>query len=240
MKNPISQNGSQIKYEVSLVQVIVRLHTDKYIRNSGGQVVGGEDLRDAINRLFPNNALLHKHLENGQSDFSYPLVQYKIINGKCYLVGFKKGAALISDLDMVGKIISLKGEKYRIVKRDVIYESPSLTFSDTLQRYRFLTPWLPLDQENYEEYLTLDMLQRRLKLDSIIRGNIIETAKGLEVWLNQHIYALFMASKKISSVFKDQKMITFYGTLVTNVILPDYIGIGKAKSHGFGTIKRIL
>ena len=39
--------------------------------------------------------------------------------------------------------------------------------------------------------------------------------------------------------FKDQKMLAFSGNFVTNAVLPDLAGIGKAVSRGFGTVSKI-
>jgi len=40
------------------------------------------------------------------------------------------------------------------------------------------------------------------------------------------------------SMFKNQEMLTFQGKFVTNAVLPDYVGLGKSVSRGFGTIVR--
>jgi hypothetical protein len=39
--------------------------------------------------------------------------------------------------------------------------------------------------------------------------------------------------------FKDQKMLAFSGDFVTNAVLPDLAGIGKAVSRGFGSVQKI-
>jgi hypothetical protein len=44
--------------------------------------------------------------------------------------------------------------------------------------------------------------------------------------------------KSKATNFKDTKMVAFQGNFITNALLPDEIGIGKAVSRGFGTIKK--
>jgi hypothetical protein len=41
------------------------------------------------------------------------------------------------------------------------------------------------------------------------------------------------------TLFKDKKMIAFTGRFSSNSFLPDYTGIGKAVSRGFGTVMQI-
>lgn len=36
--------------------------------------------------------------------------------------------------------------------------------------------------------------------------------------------------------FKNEKMLGVYGQFTSNALVPDYIGLGKSVSRGFGTI----
>jgi hypothetical protein len=45
--------------------------------------------------------------------------------------------------------------------------------------------------------------------------------------------------KEITIKFKGKEIIGFLGNFQVNFYLPDYIGLGKSVSRGFGTIKRI-
>ncbi len=39
--------------------------------------------------------------------------------------------------------------------------------------------------------------------------------------------------------FKNQEMLAFNGNFVTNAELPNWVGIGKSPSRGFGTIEKL-
>ena len=45
--------------------------------------------------------------------------------------------------------------------------------------------------------------------------------------------------KETSIKFKGKGMIGFFGTFQVNFKLPDYIGLGKSVSRGFGTIEKL-
>jgi hypothetical protein len=44
--------------------------------------------------------------------------------------------------------------------------------------------------------------------------------------------------KSRSSSLKGNEIIAFTGSFVTNFLIPDYFGLGKSVSRGFGTVKR--
>ena len=219
-----------------ITQVIVHLRLDRPIN---GRLTKGKDLRGAIANLYPEKRLLHQHREDGKVDYHYPLVQYKIVKGKCLIVGFCEGAKLLSNIDLVMKTLLLAGEEYKILAKELEINNTSIEITETLQRYRFITPWLALNQKNYQEYRSFSMAEKRNKLDSLLRSHLLMTAKGLGVWFDKQVYTAINQTKNCSVLFKEQGLIGVYGVLLTNVQLPELIGIGQATSHGFGTIKKI-
>ncbi len=65
-------------------------------------------------------------------------------------------------------------------------------------------------------------------------------SKLLGYWLGreQEIIA-DVAVKEENVILKGKPMIGFTGAFKCNVIIPDYLGIGKSVSRGFGTVERI-
>jgi hypothetical protein len=45
--------------------------------------------------------------------------------------------------------------------------------------------------------------------------------------------------KETSIKFKGEDVIGFFGIFQVNFYLPDYIGLGKSVSRGFGTVRKI-
>ncbi len=105
--------------------------------------------------------------------------------------------------------------------------------------YRFASPWLALNSENYMKYKHSSIKERRELLRKIFIGNILSMSKHLKynvpttIEVDLELYPL-----KVS--FKDISMIGFKGIFETNFLVPDYMGIGKAVSHGFGIVKKLL
>jgi len=199
-----------------------------------------KDLRGALANLYPQERLLHQHREDGKLDYRYPLIQYKIINNEYLLIGIQEGAELLTNLDLVSRTLSLEKEKYTILTEEMEFYHISIKVIDPLQRYHFITPWLALNEKNYEKYQKLGTRDKRKRmLEKILVGNIISMSKGLGYTVFGPIEANIIELKEVRTSLKGTPMLGFLGTFSVNFEIPDYWGIGKSVSRGFGTIKRI-
>jgi hypothetical protein len=103
-----------------------------------------------------------------------------------------------------------------------------------------LTPWFPLNQDNYDDYEALETFEaKEEELERILTGNILSQAKGLDYWIDNRLKVeLDFYSLKRPVYHKGVKFHGFKGSFTVNFNLPDYLGLGKSVSHGFGTVKR--
>ena len=76
-------------------------------------------------------------------------------------------------------------------------------------------------------------------LERILVGNIISMSKGLGYTVPGQIEANIFDLRKIHTKLKGTHMLAFLGTFSVNFEIPDYWGIGKSVSRGFGTVKRL-
>lgn len=220
----------------SFIQAVVYLRLDRQIN---GEFIKGKDLRGAIANFYPEKRLLHQHRVDGKTNYSYPLVQYKIIDDECLLVGFKEGAKLLSSLDLVMKVLSLGSENYNILSKEMRIYHVSMGITEILQHYHLLTPWLALNERNYEKYQGLENWTRKKEfLAKILIGNIISMSKGIGYTVPEPIKASIGHPREIKTSLKGTPMLGFLGTFSVNFEIPDYWGIGKSVSRGFGTVVR--
>lgn len=70
-------------------------------------------------------------------------------------------------------------------------------------------------------------------------GNIISMSKGLGYTFPAPIKANVHKIREVQTWLKGTPMLGFLGTFSVNFDIPDYWGIGKSVSRGFGTVKRI-
>lgn len=195
-------------------------------------------LRGAIAGSFPKESLLHQHNNDGLI-YRYPLVQYRWQRNEGILAGFHEGAKLLANLSFLDLSLKLGIEEVTIADVELNCGLGAVSVSDRLIRYRFVSPWLPFNQDTYESYSKMDILAKAYERDRLATANILMMLKGLKVEFPVRLYAVVEARKTIVCQYKDQKLTGILGTLVTNADLPSGVAIGKAVSHGFGWIERI-
>ena len=198
-------------------------------------------LRGYFGTLFREHSpLLHNHYADGNFRHRYPLVQYKVLQGVPTLVALDEGAELLNTLFLQMKTLQIADGTYEISAKHITSQRVTAGYAEELHTYRFETLWMALNQENYRKYNQQDEPVQAALLNKIVVGNILSFFKQLGVFLEpqQRLMAKLDVTPK-STQFKNQSMVAFAGTLIVNAVLPDGIGIGKAVSRGFGTIKRI-
>lgn len=195
-------------------------------------------LRGFFGTLFKEHSpMLHNHLENGEQAYQYPMVQYKVLNGTPVLIGLDKGARLLVDLFLQIKELNLDGETYSVNQKNIGGKKVELRVDDDLHEYEFQTLWMPLNQANHRKYINGENHEKLDLLKSILTGNILSFYKSFDYRVDKQIMVKPDLKEKATK-FKDKTMFASEGTFITNAILPDHIGIGKAVSRGFGTVKK--
>ena len=197
-------------------------------------------LRGYFGNVFKNHSpLLHNHYDSGQLRYRYPLVQYKVLNKTPTLVAIDEGAELLAQLFLKIKEIDIDGKQYAIQNKHITSQKYPVGIGDSLYTYSFETLWMALNQENYKKYVEADDSEKRKILNRILVGNILSFYKniGLMLSADERILATAEVEPK-KTRFKDQSMVAFTGRFTTNAQLPDYVGLGKSVSRGFGTIRQ--
>ncbi len=201
----------------------------------------GHKLRGYFGNLFKDHSsLLHNHDEGGESLFRYPMVQYKIIRGMPYLVGLGEGARLLLELFTEVKEIRIDDTVFPLNEKRIESRVWTPALAPEPRPYQFETLWMALNPENYRLYKTYSPAEQQAQLEAIANRNIQAVYKAAGAFLaeDERITVKLQVTPK-STQFKNQTMIAFAGRMYTNAVLPDYIGLGKSVSRGFGAIRSI-
>lgn len=195
-------------------------------------------LRGFFATKFNEYILLHHHTTEGFV-YQYPLVQYKVIDKKPTVIGINEGADLLVHLFNEYDSLKLGEEWFRIVEKEVTYEKQEIGYCDTAVPYSFVSPWAALNQENYMKYYLIGGPdERNALLSRTLIGNIISFSKGIGYTVpDKLVCGLRVHPKKIT--LKNVHLMAFEGVFQVNYILPDYFGLGKSVSRGFGTVLRV-
>jgi hypothetical protein len=93
-------------------------------------------------------------------------------------------------------------------------------------------------QRNYEKYQLLGSRAKKKELlVKILVGNIISMLRRLGYNVPEPIKADIHDVKEVPAKLKCTPMLGFLGSFSVNFDIPDYWGIGKLVSRGFGTAR---
>lgn len=196
-------------------------------------------LRGFFANKFQEYVLLHQHLAGNTYIYKYPYIQYKNINGYPMIIGIKDGVDVLKNIYNKNATLNLNGQIYEIMEQNI--ELSDVTFGATEKplSYSFLTPWLALNEKNYEKYQKLGTWAKRKEmLEKILIGNIISMSKSLGYTVPAPIEARIIKIKEVKTKLKGVPMLGFLGDFSVNFEIPDLWGIGKSVSRGFGTVRR--
>jgi hypothetical protein len=199
-------------------------------------------LRGAIiHSMKDESPLFHNHLKEDHLRYSYPLIQYKTIQRRAAMVCLNEGTEAIGDFFSANpKEVHLGDRLVRLEIDSIDAKNIEIACSDTLTRY-LIRRWMPLNQANYRTYQTLEgMLEQIDFLERMLTANILSFLKGIGIHVDTKIEVKILQLHKLRGmIFKGVKMECFDAVFKTNITLPDFIGLGKGASLGFGTLFRM-
>ena len=184
------------------------------------------------------NQLYHNHTGETTFRYSYPLIQYKRINGNAAIVCVEDGT------DVIGQYLSESTNTITLGEREVPLTTNKISPVRILMQtwkssFRYhITRWLPLNAKNYHIYRMIDNEdERKILLENILKGNLLSMLKGLDIHLEDDL------SVKIDNIEapyilynKGIGLMAFNADFTCNISIPNNIGIGKNASIGFGVV----
>lgn len=217
---------------MKLKTMFLKMESDQPIREDSAK------LRGFFANKFNNYLLLHNHLGNNKFLYQYPRIQYKTINHTKIILGLAEGVDVLQSIYNQYDQIVLAGHTYQIFSKEISLKIEDFGIAPENIKYKFLAPWFALNGENYQRYKNYNYSERTDQLKSILIRNIMAIAKTFQYFVDSKII-VNTNLKETSIKFKGKDVIGFLGTFQVNFNLPNYIGLGKSVSRGFGTIKKL-
>ncbi len=194
-----------------------------------------------IEKTKRESTLFHNHIDDNSFIYRYPLIQYKVTDKKASMV------CLAEATEDIHYLLKQKKFDFRIGKETLDYEIDDVRLKyeriqtwDESFTYN-IHNWMALNQDNHREYQNL--------------GSLIERMQFLEQLLEKHI-RIFMDAMGSDEViplkvklqeikgekhieYKNVFHLTFSMNFTCNLSIPNYVGLGKGISVGFGIVKKI-
>jgi len=210
------------------------IYTDLPFLGSGG------DFRKALTAQFKDIQILHNHVGDG-FDYTSPKVRYIVTEHIPKIVSFSEAG-----LEILEKIYS-SGLEY--IKREHVYKVTGVELKnkvvkfgldEALHMYRSLTPWISLNKKNYEQFQMAGSHENRKKiLESILTGNYLSLCKTLGIHVSERILTSVLEYEIVDISHLDNNgLFGFNVSFVSNMLIDDWIGIGKLVSKGFGVMEK--
>ena len=187
------------------------------------------------------HSLFHNHASADKVIYRYPLIQYKTYRKQPILFCIEAG------VDEAHHFFQNKSWQIRIGDKQLDLKVESLDLRKvkvgiwkTKFRYRMWN-WVGLNPKNFEEYGKLEGIKNQIEfLEKKIIGNILSFAKGIGWRIEEQIKVDILDLSPMKTIkLKKTKLSAFDLTFQTNVSLPQYMGLGKSPSIGYGMIKTI-
>lgn len=194
-----------------------------------------------IAKAGANSILFHNHTQEDKFRYRYPLIQYKVINRKPAIICIEEGVDEIHkffenktwDIEISGRHLEMKVDRLNL-------NSFVMQVWDKMFHYG-ISNWIALNQENYLRYNEMEHLSDKITfLENTLKANIISMAKGIGWTIDKNIELKILNLIDTRTVsLKGKKLLGFNLSFATNVFLPNYIGLGKSVSVGYGTVKQL-
>lgn len=192
-----------------------------------------------IEKVGRENLLFNHHIDNNTLLYRYPLIQYKSIRRKPAILCLGDGVDEIHKLfNKSSWEIDLRGKKTDLIIDNLNLNNFRLNIWDKSFDYR-LYNWFALNEKNYQRYNSLTSDMDRLEmLERILIGNILAFAKGMDWHVEQEIRVRIHEIRNTKQLkYKNTHLMAFDVNFSSNVFLPNFIGLGKGASHGYGVVK---
>lgn len=199
----------------------------------------GKPVRGFFGDMYRNRSEFHGH-RGGGLVYKHPLIQYKVFGGSALVIGLKEGAYLLKAVPNL-EYLELYHQKHPILKQNICETSVPFGLTDKILRYTFATTWIGLNEDNYENYLSLKHEQSKTYslLERILIGNILSMSKSLGYVVKDKIRLKADLRENATVMVKDDVELTaFHGEFETNFMIPEFWGLGKFSSRGYGTVRQ--
>ncbi len=200
--------------------------------------------RGFAGRLFSNYDVIHNHSQqSGKPIYRYPLIQFKLIESVPAIIAVTDEAVgLFSEIFMKLNSVVIDDVQIPVYEKDLKVETADFGYTEDVFVYEFLSPWIGLNQKNYQQYAQMqDQYGKADILRGAVTGNLLSMSKYLKHWLGQDQKIVTEILLKENTVnLKGNPLIGFTGVFKVNFLIPDYLGIGKSVSRGFGTVRRVI
>ena len=210
--------------------VLATLITDKPVKKTAYQVKG------VFMRHYPDLDIIPMLNGKYRDRYLYPRVQVKVLNEQIYIIGVGDGSDCVLQLIEKIRTLDFGNITFEVGDKNIIDMMDQFQQTDKLIRYRFITPWVALNQNTGRKYRAVSNSDRANFLNKLLGQNIVFIAKELRIDLEDKVFTKVNLSSLFPKPVDENNWGAFSGEFSTNFNLPNYIGLGNGITRGYGAI----
>lgn len=209
-------------------------------RHEGPPIPIGAFRGAIVEKVGRQHQHFHNHGDGGESVYRYPLIQYKRFKGQPALFCIGDGVNEIHRLFMRPDwTLNILGEMVRLGVDRLELRTHHVHLNGGLHPYR-LQDWQGLNRDNHAMFhRASSAYQQKTMLERILTGNLLSFAKGIGWQVKGRVMAEVPTPPLLKTrAFKGVDIDVFDMEILTNMVLPEGLGLGKAVSVGYGVVER--
>lgn len=199
----------------------------------------------SIRQYFANNyphPLFHNHYPDGRSIYrsrGAPF-QFKVINDEVCILAINQGVDFARSFQWPNIMRISLGRNGMAIELELTSKiEKEATFRQADMRcYRSISPYIALNQHKHKTYLSLPAYERRKVIEKGLADHVLTAAKWSGITVNHWIETnLIQVRTRIPIRIKHGLFFVPFDVMFEcNTEIPNYIGIGKFVSRGYGTV----
>ena len=210
--------------------VVVKIKTDRPVQKTPYQVKG------VLMKTFPNEEIVPMLNGSYRKKYLYPRIQVKILDEEILIVGLNQGVDPILKIHEKIKDLNFGDITFEVLDKSVVEESESFMFTSNLQKYEFVSNWVALNANTSKQFDAKNDKDKLQFLNNLLAKNIVFISQDIGFELPENIYSQIIVSSLEATKMDQNGWRAFDGNFTTNLVMPDYLGIGNGITRGFGTI----
>lgn len=210
--------------------ILFKIKTDKPVRKTPYQVKG------VIMKQFPNDEIVPMLNGAYRKKFLYPRIQVKVLDEEIFIIGLNQGVDPIMKIKDEIKELNFGDITFKVEDCDLEESAQLFNLTSNLIKYKFISNWVALNNSTNNKYQNMNDANRLEFLNKLLGENIVFLAREVGFDFEKNIFSRINISS-LEPISEDQKgWGAFQGEFYSNIILPNYIGIGNGITRGYGTI----
>lgn len=215
---------------LNIESIIAKIITDKPVMKTPYQVKG------VLMKQFSNEEIIPMLDGSYRNKFLYPRVQVKILDDIIYIIGVNQGVSPVKKILKNLKALDFGNITFEVTNIEIEEGENKFQPTSGLISYKFVTPWVALNQATGNKYKSLEDSKRPEFLNKLLGQNLVFISREMGIELEKNIFSKVILSSLAPSSVDENHWGAFDGEFQTNFVLPSYIGIGNGITRGYGAL----